>query len=511
MNTKFYITTPIYYVNDVPHIGHSYTQIAADVIARWKRQNGYDVFFLTGTDEHGMKIAISADEAGRTPQEQVDLMAQKYMDVWKDLNISYDGFVRTTDKVHVETVQNIFKTLHEKGDIYKGDYEGWYCRHCETYWTAFQLDGKEECKDCGRKVEKIKEEAYFLKLTKYQDRLLKYINENPDFIQPASRRNEAINFIEGGLKDINVSRTNFTWGIKVPFDEKHVVYVWFDALINYISAIGYIDNKEKFNKLWPADIHMMGKEIVRFHAVIWPIILMALDLPLPKKIFGHGWWTTEGQKMSKSKGNVVDPVKLAAEFGLDTIRYFVLREVPFGQDGDFSRQSLINRYNADLANDLGNLLSRTLTMIEKYFEGVVPVCETKNMSGLDKEIHNLSLTTINDVIKKMGDIALTDALASIWDLVSASNVYIEKKQPWALAKEKKTEELSLVMANLFLALRIVSVLIASFMPKTSVLIREQMGIDPDPVSDRALLEGRIDLNEKISIKKTAPLFPRIAK
>ncbi len=504
MKPKYYITTPIYYVNDAPHIGHTYTEIAADALARWKRLQGYEVRFLTGTDEHGMKIASSAAAMGREPQEHVDINCGKFVEAWEKMGISYDDFIRTTQERHKKTIQAVFSRLHEKGDIYKGTYQGWYCKPCEAYWTEFQLQDKKVCPDCGRPVEKIEEEAYFFALSRYQDRLLSYINSHPDFIRPASRRNEVVNFIQSGLKDLNVSRTNFSWGIQVPFNPGHVIYVWFDALINYISAIGYPQDMEEFSKWWPADVHLMGKEIVRFHAVIWPAILMALDLPLPGVVFGHGWWTVEGQKMSKSVGNVVDPVALSEEFGLDAVRYFLMREVPFGSDGDFSRQALISRYNSDLANDLGNLLSRTLTMIDKYFGGTVPKAQKLTASSQDAVFSELIIDTPKKYEQAMDEILPSEALACVWGLISFANSYIEQKAPWSLAKQGKTQELAAVMANLFESLRVVSILIEPFMPETSVRMRQQMGLDGAGGS----CSGK---DADIKVQKGAPLFPRLAK
>ncbi|HHT66385.1 MAG TPA: methionine--tRNA ligase, partial [Clostridiales bacterium] len=478
MNGKptFYITTPIYYPSDKLHIGHSYTTVAADAMARFKRMTGYDVMFLTGTDEHGQKIEQVAKKNGVTPKEYVDHIVAGIKDLWKLMDISYDDFIRTTDKRHEEVVQKIFKKLYDQGDIYKSEYEGWYCTPCESFWTEHQLqDGN--CPDCGRVVELVKEESYFFRLSKYQDRLIQYIEEHPDFIQPQSRQNEMLNnFLRPGLEDLCVSRTSFKWGIPVTFDEKHVIYVWIDALSNYITALGYMtDNTEKYRKYWPADVHLVGKEIVRFHTIIWPIMLMALGEPLPKQVFGHGWLILEGGKMSKSKGNVVDPAVLVDRYGLDALRYFLLREVPFGMDGVFSNESLINRINSDLANDLGNLLSRTTAMIEKYFDGKLPPCG--EITDLDRELQQLALATPGRVEKLMDDLLFSNALAEIWKLVSRSNKYIDETSPWILAKsDSDRPRLGTVLYHLAESLRFLSVLISPFMTRTPARIQEQLGV-----------------------------------
>ena len=462
---KFYITTPIYYPSANFHIGHCYTTIVADAIARYKRLTGYDVFYLTGTDEHGEKIQKKASEAGVTPKEYVDKIVANAKDLWKSLDISYDKFIRTTDEEHVKCVQKIFERLYKQGDIYKGEYKGLYCTPCESFWTETQLiDGK--CPDCGRDVHEVSEEAYFFKLSKYQDRLVKYYEENPDFIEPESRKNEMINnFIKPGLADLCVSRTSFDWGIPVTFDEKHVVYVWLDALTNYISALGYLsDDDSLFKKYWPCDLHIVGKEIIRFHTIVWPIMLMALDLPLPKKVFGHGWLVIDGGKISKSLGNYKDPREYIDTYGVDAVRYFALREVPFGSDGSFSEEALINRTNGDLANILGNLVNRTIGMINKYFDGEVS----------NKEAESLYIKVEN----YMNKLEVPKALDSIFDLFRSLNKYIDETTPWILAKDdSKKDRLATVLYNLIEGIRIGTVLLRPFIPETTEKIFKQINTD----------------------------------
>ena len=505
----YYITTPIYYPSDKLHIGHSYTTVAADTMARYKRLQGYDVKFLTGTDEHGQKIQRVAEDKGLEPKAYTSQIVGWIKELWKKMDISYDTFIRTTDKQHIETVQKIFKQLYDQGDIYKSTYEGWYCTPCETFFTERQLqDGL--CPDCHRDVEKVKEESYFFKLSKYQDRLIQHIEDHPEFIQPQSRQNEMLNnFLRPGLEDLCVSRTSFKWGVPVSFDEGHVVYVWIDALSNYISALGYLtDQDADFKKYWPADVHLVGKEIVRFHTIIWPAILMALDLPLPKQVFGHGWLVIDGGKMSKSKGNVVDPKVLVERYGSDAVRYFLMREVAFGQDGNFTNDALIQRINSDLANDLGNLVSRTISMIEKYFSGQLPV--NRRGTEFDQDLQQIATKTVYKVEDAMEQLFFSDALVSIWQLISRTNKYIDETQPWLLAKDHRNDDmLANVMYHLAETLRIISILIEPFMPRTPKLIREQLCIsEPKIVSwESTKLWGRLPQN--LSVKRGINMFPRI--
>lgn len=506
----FYITTPIYYPNDKLHIGHSYTTVAADALARFNRMKGLDVMFITGTDEHGQKIENTARKNGKTPKEYVDEIVASILELWKLMDISYDDFMRTTDERHIRVVQKIFTKLYEKGDIYKDKYEGLYCTPCESFWTEHQLvEGK--CPDCGRDVQPVEEEAYFFRLSKYQDDLLKLMEENEEFIEPKSRRNEMINnFLKPGLEDLCVSRTSFKWGIPVPFDRDHVIYVWIDALSTYISVLGYMtENDEKYKKFWPADVHLVGKEIVRFHTIIWPAILMALGEPLPKKVFGHGWLVLEGGKMSKSKGNVVDPVVLIERYGLDPIRYFLLREVPFGSDGVFSNEALINRINSDLANDLGNLLSRTVTMIEKYFKGVLPSAVAP--APIDDDLKELAIDTRRKVEESMDALEISNALVAIWELIGRANKYIDETTPWILAKDPSQQDrLGTVLYNLAETLRIISVLISPFMTKTPIKIREQLGLaEADKFTSWKSLDSFGKLEAGTKVKKGDIIFPRL--
>lgn len=505
----FYITTPIYYPSAKLHIGHAYCTTIADAIARFHRLEGDDVFFLTGSDEHGLKIQQKAEEAGVTPIEYTDKIVAGFQNLWKRLSISNDDFIRTTQKRHERVVQEIFRRIYAKGDIYKGEYKGLYCTPCESYWTEHQLDENGCCPDCHRPVQEVAEEAYFFKMSKYQDRVLQYIEEHPDFIQPVSRRNEMINFIKQGLDDLCISRTSFNWGIPVPIDPKHVIYVWFDALTNYLTPIGYLDDPEKFHKYWPADLHLVGKEIVRFHTIIWPCILMALDLPLPKKVYGHGWLIVDGDKMSKSKGNVVDPIGLIDEFGADAIRYFLLREINLGQDGNFSRDALIGRINSDLANDLGNLLHRTLSMTLKFQGGVVKA--PAGESDVDRSLKEDARETVAFFEKNMEDMQLSLTIKKVWAFISRANKYIDETAPWALAKDPaKEQELANVLYNLTEALRAISVLISPFMPTTAVRIWQQLGLAQDFASVRTEdIEQWGGVPAGLHVGTPEQLFPRI--
>ncbi|HXH13932.1 MAG TPA: methionine--tRNA ligase [Alphaproteobacteria bacterium] len=515
---KFYITTPIYYVNDVPHIGHAYTTIAADVLARYKRLAGFDVFFLTGTDEHGIKIERSARERGVSPQAWVDSIAAQFRALWETLNISYDDFIRTSQPRHKVVAQAIFQKAFDRGDIYKGVYEGWYCIPDETFLLESELiEG--QCPLCGRSVEWIREDAYFFRLSKYQEWILQYIEANPLFIQPISRRNEVLSFVRSGLRDLCVSRSTFTWGIPVPFDPQQVIYVWIDALTNYITAIGYGTDAQTFQKFWPADLHLIGKEILRFHAVIWPILLKSADLPPPRQVFAHGWWTADGEKMSKSRGNVIDPGKLAEELAsragaslataVDAIRYFVLREVAFGLDGDFSQAALLQRFNADLANDLGNLVSRTLTMLQRYCDGIVP--SVNDATGPANPLAEAAAKLLPEIDTMLDELAFHKALGRVWEYVRAVNRYIDEQAPWALARDQgQRHRLEAVLYNQAESLRLIALLIFPFMPHTATVLWQQLGLQSDIAQQRyatALAWGGLPPGTRI--QPGEQLFPRI--
>lgn len=507
MNKKtYYITTPIYYPSANLHIGNTYTTVAADAIARFKRLTGYETFFLTGTDEHGQKIQRLAEGKGITPIEYVDEIVAGIKELWKMMNVSYDKFIRTTEEYHIEAVQKIFKQLYDQGDIYKSEYEGLYCTPCESFWTETQLvDGK--CPDCGRPVEKTKEEAYFFKMSKYADRLIEHIENHPEFIQPESRKNEMLNnFLRPGLQDLCVSRTSFNWGIPVTFDEKHVIYVWIDALANYATALGFQNsNDELYKKFWPANVHLVGKDILRFHTIYWPIMLMALGQPLPKQVFGHGWLLVDGGKMSKSKGNVVDPVTLVKHFGTDAVRYYLLHEIPFGQDGLYTSEIFIKKTNSDLANDLGNLVNRTIAMVHKYFDGIIQAPTAKE--AIDEELIKVALEAPAKVEGRMDALKLPEALDEIWSVVRRSNKYIDETMPWVLAKdEEKKERLGTVLYNLIESLRIVSVMLSAFLPETSEKINKQLNASKITWDSLASFDGT-EAGTKVGEGEV--IFPRI--
>lgn len=511
MSKNFYVTTPIYYVNGDPHVGSAYTTIAADVISRYKKTMGYDVFFLTGTDEHGQKVEETAKQKGYTPQEWTDIMAPKFVEMWKALDIEYTDFIRTTEPRHKEAVKKILKKVYENGDIYKGEYSGKYCVSCETFVPENQIVNGNHCPDCGKELRVVKEESYFFKMSKYQDALLAHIDSHPDFILPRSRKNEVVSFIKQGLQDLSISRNTFEWGIPIEFAPGHITYVWFDALTNYLTAVGYENNPELFDKFWTNGevVHLLGKDIVRFHAIIWPCMLLSAGVKLPDNIVAHGWWTSEGDKMSKSKGNVVDPVAETKKYGVDAFRYCLLREVQFGNDGDYSTKSVVTRINSDLANDLGNLLNRTLGMYKKYFNGVIVTGTARD--SFDDEIENLWNETLKEVTEQMNIVQFSKSLEAIWKFISRLNKYIDETAPWTLAKdEDKKDRLAVVMNHLVNGLYKIAVMIYPYMPTAAQKIWNQLGTEK-PVRDAKVsdVEGWDLLPVGHILGNAEPIFPRI--
>jgi len=507
MNKHYYITTPIYYINDVPHIGHAYTTIAADIMARFKRICGYDVFFLTGTDEHGQKVEKAAQMQGVHPRELADRTVHRFIDLWDTLNISNTGFIRTTEERHRKVVQYIFEKAFENNDIYLGSYEDWYCVPCESYFTELQLKDGIHCPDCYRPTEKLQEESYFFKLSNYEERLLELLEGHKDVVMPEIRFNEVASFIKGGLRDLSVSRTSFTWGIPVPMNTNHIVYVWFDALANYISGIGFLEDDDLFNMFWPCDAHLIGKDILRFHAVYWPSFLMSVGLPVPKHIFAHGWWTIEGQKMSKSLGNVIDPNEVVKQYGVDEFRFFLFREVPFGLDGDFSKNAILHRVNGDLANDFGNLVSRSVTMIGKFQKGRIDKPETKG--GMDEYVEGHIRSLTDKYFKEMEVFSYYKALQQIFEITSTLNKYIDSEAPWKLAKENDSR-VKTVLYNLWNGIRIAAMLIYPFMPEKSQSIWNAIGVRKS-IEDISFDEEKVfhHIDDMAEIVKIAPIFPRI--
>lgn len=505
---NFYITTPIYYVNDVPHIGHAYTTIAADAMARYKRMRGFDVMFATGTDEHGQKIQQAADKRGITAQELVDSVMVNFRNLWEVLGITNTDFIRTTEPRHEKVVQYIFRKLMDQGDIYKGSYEGWYCVPCETYFPESQIGEGGTCPDCGRPLQKMTEESYFFRMSRYEKPLLEFYEKNTDAILPHSRYNEVLSFIRSGLKDQSISRTSVSWGVPLPGDQSHVIYVWFDALINYLTVCGYPENSDPMEKFWPTVNHIMAKDIIRFHCVVWPAMLLALGLTPPATVYSHGWWTVEGEKMSKSRGNVVDPFEMAEIYGTDAFRYFLLREIPFGSDGDFSERALAGRINSDLANDLGNLLNRTLQMINSFAGGVIPV-PSSPASGLDAEMKEMILSTRDSFMSRMDSYLFDEALKEVWALVRRGNKFIDETMPWKLGKEKDMERLEPVLHTLCETLRMTASMIAPVMPGTAREIFAQLGLEEDPSDMQfdSMEWGQIPAGCRVD--KRDVLFPRI--